>query len=82
MCILLRFEYAKFGFSKVIEEKPLGVGVALGTELEKLSTEKNLKLGTEKNLNIGVSILFFCKFRRNKCLTQTRGIFHLETGLT
>ena len=35
----------------------------------------------ETNLNIGISVLFICKFPRNKGLAQNVGLFHLEIGL-
>ena len=35
----------------------------------------------KKTPDIGISILFFCKFLRNKGLSQKVGLFHLKTGL-
>ena len=35
----------------------------------------------KKNLNIEISTMLFCKFLRNKGLSQNVGLFHLGTGL-
>ena len=62
-----------------------GKEIKSGLKLVQMETDvatHTSKLLLRKNtLNIVISILFICKFLRNKALSQNVGLFHHEIGL-